>query len=47
MTITATRPATPARTAPVVTAARSATRPVEDAKEQARRALQVSMDTRQ
>jgi hypothetical protein len=47
MTITATRPAAPVTTAHATAPSPTATRPADDAKEQARRALQASMDTRQ
>ncbi|MFI5842210.1 hypothetical protein ACIA8K_21105 [Catenuloplanes sp. NPDC051500] len=47
MTITATRPAAPVTTTPAAAPSPAVTRPAEDTKEQARRALQVSLDTRQ
>lgn len=48
MTITATRPApAPPTTAAVTSSAPAPVRPADDAREQARRALQVSLDMRQ
>lgn len=47
MTITATRPAAPVAPSPVAATSPSPARAAEDAKEQARRALQASLDTRQ
>ena len=47
MTITATRPAAPIAPSPVAAPSRVPARPADDAKEQARRALQASLDTRQ
>ncbi|WP_157240886.1 hypothetical protein [Catenuloplanes japonicus] len=46
MTVTATRPAAPVTPAPATTASPSPARP-DDAREEARRALQASLDTRQ